>query len=177
MEKILICKIENTGNGQQFYGQTETGEVFEGAIAYPDTNGDKCLMQVFPASGFGDAGINEVIKRWGFGPEPKDLIEVETWGDNEIEKYFPKATERWFVEIPQTKKTRRKALNVSGLSDSDKSELEKIADEAGYEGNVSAMIRAIAKRELLVGSIAPNFAQRLDDAIARIEALERSNAK
>jgi hypothetical protein len=79
--KILIVEAKTTGNGMEFYGQTESGEVLPGAGAYPDKNNDLCLMRVWPVMG-----------------ELDSAVEVDVWALDEVETLFP-AGVRWFIEV------------------------------------------------------------------------------
>jgi len=79
--KILIVEAKTTGNGMEFYGQTESGEVLPGAGAYPDKNDDLCLMRVWPVMG-----------------ELDNSVEVGVWALDEVEALFP-AGARWFIEV------------------------------------------------------------------------------
>lgn len=82
VQNILIVEAKTVGNGMEFYGQTESGEIIPGASAYPDRNGDLCLMRVWPAVG----GVME------------NAVEVSVWALDEIENLFP-ANSKWFIEI------------------------------------------------------------------------------
>ena len=98
MQKLLIVKAQNTGNGNEFYGQTEDGSVFERASAYLDANEERCLMRVWPSADFDGLSIQECEQMWESGCTGVSLVEVEVWGLDEIEALFPADATRWFVE-------------------------------------------------------------------------------
>lgn len=82
-QPLLIHKIEvGSGESPKYYGQTESGAVFQGASAYPDENGDHCLMRVYP----------------GEWLENRSFYIPSVWGCEAVEKALPKV-DQWHVEI------------------------------------------------------------------------------
>lgn len=92
--KLLLVKIELIDNGIKFYGQTEDGAIPEGCIAYPDNNGDNCLIEI--ENVINNKGIEAHIEEY-------KLQEIDLWYSDKMRDYLVRIgmnliNTRWFYQ-------------------------------------------------------------------------------
>lgn len=84
--QVLLVQVVCTNDSRVFLVQNQEGTIWGDSPAYPDQNGDRCLMRVFPHSEFPGFWQSQEVTLWGMD----NLMEMM--------EMIPPDT-RWFIPV------------------------------------------------------------------------------